>query len=1289
MKYIYLLILSILLLFSFSTAYSISTTANNNNTDVYQVLESTPQYTRVKIIPAGIQVTPLEHNGTNYQRIALSGFGGSREEGKPEVPQSIKLIGISPQGSFQVNILSMIEEEFSNYLLYPAQPSPKRQADGSIQKLPFVINHDFYQLNSWYPAQPAIAQEPAILREYRVLPVAIYPVQYNPARQTIRIIKEMEIEIYQTSPRGMNEKSGSEMYDSRCDRSLYDSFILNYRHLTELTPGINGMPDMIIITHDQFYNEVIPFAEWKQQKGVATTVYRLNEIGSNPTSTQIKNFIQNLYNTATDKPDYLLLVGDVNFIPWFDMSGSMSDVPYYLLEGNDILPDISGGRISVRTDDEANIVFSKLIRYEHEPYLANPAWLQSTLIINSNEYQDPTAGFWTKAQFQNYGYNPVYHLGDNLGNATIGNVNNAVNNGVSYLYYIGHGLPTAWGTSGYSTSNIPSLTNGEKQPVISSVACNNADLDESYDVFAEVWLKNNVDKGSVGIMAFTESCSAYEPDTLARGMVRALLSDSITAFGNVIDFGRLHMYQYFGTSPDGMATMYQSLLVGEPELQVWTRIPQPLTVNSPSAAFFNIPFPVTVTNSHGPLEGVLVCYSDSSGNYARGYTDASGEVLLDPQVSTPLSGMITVTHHNYLPQQRNIEILPPQGPYILAEKFWVIDTLTNHNGIAEAGEHLYLQLSVKNIGVELAQNVTATISSPDTLLDLLVSQHSFGIIDPSLQKIEGAFEAIISVATPHLHQFPIDVAITADGGYQWQRRLFLTVRKGAQISLTPLQLNFPATFLNFTSTLALTITNDGPDTLYIQDIVSDIPQFNAGNMPAYIAPNVSIPVQINFTPDSVRLYQSVFTIRNSDPQNFNTTFTALGSGTYAPLINTSDTILYKEMTVTDSAQKVIQIFNQGLGELHFNAQVAGYNSGRGLEGTGGSDNFGHIWIDSNEPSGPAFAWVDISGSGTELPFSGSSGISEPVNLGFQFSFYGQEYNSLRICTNGWMSFTTYSVSYNNLALPNLLAPRALIAPFWDYLNFTANSHIYVENQGSKFIIQYQNIYRVMGDGPFNFQVILYANGNIILQYLNMNGTVTEATVGIQNADANDGLLVVHNDSYLEDSLAVLISKHSWLTAEPLSGTIPAQSQMDLILKFRTQNFPLGDFWASLQLESNDPAHPLYIIPVHITVSAVSGVDENLAQLPKKLQLLPNYPNPFNPTTVISWQLAVGGPVEINIYNTLGQRIRRLYSGSQPAGYHKVEWEGRNDSGSSVGTGVYLYQITTPEGELVRKMILMK
>jgi hypothetical protein len=90
------------------------------------------------------------------------------------------------------------------------------------------------------------------------------------------------------------------------------------------------------------------------------------------------------------------------------------------------------------------------------------------------------------------------------------------------------------------------------------------------------------------------------------------------------------------------------------------------------------------------------------------------------------------------------------------------------------------------------------------------------------------------------------------------------------------------------------------------------------------------------------------------------------------------------------------------------------------------------------------------------------------------------------------------------------------------------------------------------------------------------------------------------------------------------------------------------------------------------------------------KLFQNYPNPFNPKTVISWQMAVGGHVELSIYNTLGQKIQTLLNKPLPAGHHEVEFNGQN-----LSSGIYLYRIVVNSfGEAgawqdVKKMILIK
>jgi hypothetical protein len=85
----------------------------------------------------------------------------------------------------------------------------------------------------------------------------------------------------------------------------------------------------------------------------------------------------------------------------------------------------------------------------------------------------------------------------------------------------------------------------------------------------------------------------------------------------------------------------------------------------------------------------------------------------------------------------------------------------------------------------------------------------------------------------------------------------------------------------------------------------------------------------------------------------------------------------------------------------------------------------------------------------------------------------------------------------------------------------------------------------------------------------------------------------------------------------------------------------------------------------------------------------NYPNPFNPSTTISFSISEKGKVELSIFNIKGQIIKTVINESLNIGDYSVSWDGFDDSGKSVGSGVYLYQIKTPSKILTRKMMLLK
>ena len=89
------------------------------------------------------------------------------------------------------------------------------------------------------------------------------------------------------------------------------------------------------------------------------------------------------------------------------------------------------------------------------------------------------------------------------------------------------------------------------------------------------------------------------------------------------------------------------------------------------------------------------------------------------------------------------------------------------------------------------------------------------------------------------------------------------------------------------------------------------------------------------------------------------------------------------------------------------------------------------------------------------------------------------------------------------------------------------------------------------------------------------------------------------------------------------------------------------------------------------------------------ELFQNYPNPFNPATTIKYSMASAGSVALVVYNVTGQRIRTLVNESKPAGTYTTVWDGRNDGGRSVATGIYFYRLRAGSFSEVRKMILLR
>jgi choice-of-anchor B domain-containing protein len=118
----------------------------------------------------------------------------------------------------------------------------------------------------------------------------------------------------------------------------------------------------------------------------------------------------------------------------------------------------------------------------------------------------------------------------------------------------------------------------------------------------------------------------------------------------------------------------------------------------------------------------------------------------------------------------------------------------------------------------------------------------------------------------------------------------------------------------------------------------------------------------------------------------------------------------------------------------------------------------------------------------------------------------------------------------------------------------------------------------------------------------------------------------------------------------------------------------------------DQPNGLYIFSVEGFNGAPTGVGSTA---PVAARLEQNFPNPFNPSTTIAYSLDASGPVTLSVFDVTGARVRTLVDASRPSGRHQVEWNGTDDRGRAVASGVYYCRLDASGGELTRKMVLLK
>ena len=491
---------------------------------------------------------------TDFTQILIPSYGVVSDTGLPALPL-VSFNLVVPYGSavpsFHITEQAADEEYLINKILPYQAPWPKNQP---IDKRPFTINNNFYESSGkQYPFVKI--SEPFVICGVQGIMVTIYPFNYNPLINKLTYIKKGSFKIF---TRGDIERHSPK---SEVMNNFLGDVLVNYK-AAETKAAMN----YLIITAPEFQSTLTSFVNHKTANRYTVSVVNTTTTGT--TTTAIKSYIQNLYNNVTTRPEFVLLVGDIDKIPAFTGSGAgtpNTDLNYALLEGTDYFADVFIGRFSVSNSVELQNVINKTIYMEN--YIGTLA-KNNVFMASTDNYSitEGTHNYVIDQYFNPEGYNNL-KLYTHTYSATTAQLISALNSNKIFAIYSGHGGETSWADGPQlSQSQVRALTN-TVFPYVYSFAC----VTGSYHIsecFGETWIRTAT--GGSGFYGSSVNSYWDEDDILEKRLIKAMFDDDLTKITPMFDKAKIYFVNHYGTPVTSGSTLLRYLemynLMGDPSL---------------------------------------------------------------------------------------------------------------------------------------------------------------------------------------------------------------------------------------------------------------------------------------------------------------------------------------------------------------------------------------------------------------------------------------------------------------------------------------------------------------------------------------------------------------------------------------------------------------------------------------------------------------------------------------------------------------------------------------------------
>ena len=456
--------------------------------------------------------TDVETPKGTFTRLVIPGFQHSATIGAPSLPVMNKLVEIPFDAKVEVEVLdSNVETHkladlgIENKIMPRQAPQPKSGA-----RVPFAFEKRAYNVKGFHQNPIATVEKIGALRHVNLALLTISPVSYDPVAGQVEFYNNIKVRLHITDGNMKKTMDIKQSHGSKNFDFIYNK-VTSPSSLKLLNTRAKNAPiHYVIIADAAFKAELVPFIEWKTLKGFDVTAAYTDELADKEA---VQAFIHDLYNNPQDKaaPDFVLFVGDHDNLPAFQgKTGShISDLYYVAVTEGDFLPDILTGRFSAKTAEELVPQINKTLEYEKYEF-ADPSFLERVTMIAGWDWSHAVEWGWPQIKYGlKYYFNEEHGIPTQDVFLSAGSHQNEsaiyekIDAGCSFVNYTAHGSSVSWADPKFTKTDIASLTNAGKYPLIIGNCC----LTNKFEVstcFGEAWLRAE-NKGAIGYIGGTNS----------------------------------------------------------------------------------------------------------------------------------------------------------------------------------------------------------------------------------------------------------------------------------------------------------------------------------------------------------------------------------------------------------------------------------------------------------------------------------------------------------------------------------------------------------------------------------------------------------------------------------------------------------------------------------------------------------------------------------------------------------------------------------------------------------------